>query len=168
MRQRLNHGLAFPAAAAPAPDVGERTVEFVSGHAEPKSRQPEPQCKREYERGDKPERPHHSASDNGGELGIARGAQRGGDDEVYCLEGLHGYVAPETNFSEAEYFGIVGVEPEQMFAQKRYDNREQEPARDADGKRLAHAAVRLVEIVRTDQMRHENLVSAAEADSEDY
>ena len=52
-----------------------------------------------------------AASNNSGELGIARGPERCGENKVHCLERLHGHVAPEANFPEPEHFRIVGVEP---------------------------------------------------------
>ena len=53
-----------------------------------------------------------------------------------------------------------------MFTEKRDDNREQKSADDANGECLVNAAVCLVVIVCADEVRHENLVSAAETDSE--
>ena len=55
-----------------------------------------------------------------------------------------------------------------MFAQESDDYREQEPARDAHGERLVNAAVRLHKVMRAHEMRHENLVSAAEANPENH
>ena len=55
-----------------------------------------------------------------------------------------------------------------MLAQKGNDYREQESARDAHGKRLVDAAVRLHKVVCAHEVRYENLVSAAEADPENH
>ena len=158
--------LGFPAAAFPAPGVGERAVEFVGGHAEPKSGEPKAYNECEDERGGKPERPHHAASDDGGELGIARGTQRCREDEVDGLEGLHSDIAPEADFAEADDFGIVGIESDEVFAEEGDCDGKQESADDADGKRLADAAVCLVVIVCADEVGDENLVTAAEANAE--
>ena len=120
MSPGLNHRFAFPAAAAPAPNVGERTVEFVGGHAKPKAGEPKPNDKCKDKRGGKAERPHHATTHECREFGIACGTERCGDDKVYGFEGLHGDVAPEADFAEAEDFGIVGVEPEQVLAEEGY------------------------------------------------
>ena len=115
----LNHRFAFPATATPAPNVRERAVEFVGGHAKPKAGEPKSNDKCEDKRGGKAERPHHAATDECRKFGIACSTERCGDDEVHCFEWLHGDIAPEANSSEAENFGVVGVEPEQVFAEER-------------------------------------------------
>ena len=115
--------LGFPAAAFPAPGVGERAVEFVGGHAEPKSGEPKAYNECEDERGGKPERPHHAASDDGGELGIARGTQRCREDEVDGLEGLHSDIAPEADFAEADDFSLVKRKTVGLVAEIPVQNR---------------------------------------------
>ena len=55
-----------------------------------------------------------------------------------------------------------------MFTEKRDDNREQKSTDDADGECLVNATVCLVVIVCADEVGDENLVSAAEADSENH
>ena len=118
LSENSHHRLAFPAAALPAPNVCKRAVEFVGGHAKPKAGEAEPNDKCEDKRGSKAECPHHAAAHERRKFGIACGTERCGDDEVYGFEGLHGDVAPEADFAEAENFGVVGVEPEQVFAEE--------------------------------------------------
>ena len=101
----LYHGFGFPAAAFPAPEVGDRAVKFVAGHAEPEPSQAQFQPEGEKKGGTHSEGPHHGASDNGRELRIP-------NDVIDRLEGLQGDVAPEADATQPNHFGVFG---EMMF-----------------------------------------------------
>ena len=79
---------------------------------------------------------------------------------------MHSDIAPEADFAEADDFGIVGIESDEVFAEEGDRDGKQESADDADGERLADAAVRFVVIVSADEVGNENLVTAAEANAE--
>ena len=79
---------------------------------------------------------------------------------------MHSDIAPEADFAEADDFGIVGIESDEVFAEEGDCDGKQESADDANGERLADAAVCLVVIVSADEVGDENLVAATEAYAE--
>ena len=110
--------------------------------------------------------PHHGRPNDGGELGIARGAEGRGNDHVGGLERLQNYVAPQAEFAEVDDFRVVGVEGEQLSAKNRDDDGDDESACTPCDKALVKPAVCLVEVVGAYEVCDQNLVSATQADAQ--
>ena len=167
IRPNLDDAVFLPLSAAPTDIVDDGAVEFVAGHAEPNTDKAEVEAEGEQERRAESAGPHHGRPYDGGELGVARSAERRSDDHVGGLERLQDDVTPQAEFAEADNFGVTCIEREQLFAKKGDDYRHDEPARATGDQALVESAVRLVEVVGADEVRDQDLVPAAEADAQD-
>ena len=125
------------------------------------------QAEGEQEGGAEAAGPHHGGPHDGRELGVARGAERRGDDHVRCLERLQDDVAPEAVPAEANDFGIARVERKELLSEERHDDGDDKSACAARNEALVKPAVRLVEVVGAYKVGDQDLVPAAEADTQD-
>lgn len=125
------------------------------------------QAEGEQEGGAEAAGPHHGGTHDGGKLGVARGAERRGDDHVRCLERLKDDVAPEAVPAEANDFGIARVERKELFSEERNDDGDDKSACAARNEALVQSAVRLVEVMGAYKVSDQDLVPAAEADTQD-
>ena len=111
--------------------------------------------------------PHHGGTHDGGKLGVARGAERRGNDHVRSLERLQDDVAPEAVPAEANDFGVARVERKELLSEERNDDGDDKSAYAARNEALVQSAVRLVEVVGAYKVCDQDLVPAAEADTQD-
>ena len=124
----------------------------------------EPECKQESCA--ESAGPHHGRPNDGGELGIARGAEGRGNDHVGGLERLQNDIAPQAEFAETNDFRVVRVEREKFSAENRDDDGDDESAGAPCDKALVKPAVRLVEIMGAYEVGYQDLVPAAQTDAQ--